>query len=129
MDRQPHVRQFINTNSLAIHRESFADARIIYLSIENTIGELAGYIILVLEKRGSIEFRRVLIDESQRGIGQTAIVMMEEYCKQTLSSTRIWLDVYEDNEVGKYIYEKLGYNRFKVEMVGRRELYFYEKLL
>lgn len=55
--------------------------------------------------------------------------MMEEYCKQTLSSTRIWLDVYEDNEVGKYIYEKLGYNRFKVEMVGRRELYFYEKLL
>lgn len=129
MDKQPHARQFINASSLATHRHNFINENIIYLSIENISSELVGYFILALEERTDIEFRRIVIDEKQRGIGQSAIVLMEDYCKQTLCATRIWLDVYEDNEVGKYIYKKLGYNRFNVEVLSGRELHFYEKLL
>lgn len=128
MDKQSHACQFINATSLATHRKNFADENFIYLSIEKTEGELIGYFILVVEEgRDSVEFRRILIDQNQRGVGQLAIMQMENYCKMTLGVTSIWLDVYEDNERGKHIYEKLGYERFKTEKVGERLLHFYRK--
>ena len=54
---------------------------------------------------------------------------MERYCKTVLGVDRIWLDVFEDNEIGIYIYEKLGYKRLKEETVTGRRLFFYEKPL
>lgn len=123
MDKQPHASQFINATSLATHRKNFADENIIYLSIEKAEGELIGYFILVVsEGCDGVEFRRILIDQNQRGVGQVAIMQMGNYCRMTIGVTRIWLDVYEDNERGKYIYEKLGYERFKTEKVGERLL-------
>tara|TARA_B100000676_G_scaffold313081_1_gene391181 strand:+ start:2332 stop:2445 length:114 start_codon:yes stop_codon:yes gene_type:complete len=35
--------------------------------------------------------------------------------------------VYEDNTIGMLIYEKLGYQRFKEEVVEGRILYFHDK--
>ena len=54
---------------------------------------------------------------------------MESYCKTEFNVKRIWLDVYEDNEIGMHIYEKMGYERFKEKLVEGRKLYFYEKAL
>ncbi|HKJ54338.1 MAG TPA: GNAT family protein [Gammaproteobacteria bacterium] len=54
---------------------------------------------------------------------------MESYCKANFKAKRIWLDVYEDNEIGIHVYEKLGYERFGEERVDGRKLYLYEKTL
>ena len=130
MDSQPHARQFVIQTGMATHRENFDDPNITYLSIENGDGEFCGYFILVLEPdTGSIEFRRILVDHRMRGIGQAAIVEMERYCKSVIGVDRIWLDVFEDNEIGIHIYEKLGYRRFREEPAAGRKLYFYEKSL
>jgi len=130
MERQSHAREFVNATPLAVHRKNFADDSVIYLTIQKADEKPVGYFILAIEEdRDSIEFRRILIDETQRGIGQAAITQMEEYCKNTLNATRIWLDVYEDNERGKHVYEKLGYKRFKTEEHSERLLYFYDKSL
>lgn len=130
MEKQPHARNFVDPIQLASHQELFRNEDVEYLSIVNAQGQLAGYFILVSEAEvQSVEFRRVLIDANERGIGQTAIAQMERYCREVLGAKRIWLDVYDDNTRGKHIYEKLGYTRFKSEARGERLLHFYEKSL
>ena len=130
LDRQEHARRFINETGLKVHQSNFDDQKITYLCIENPQDVFCGYIILVKQvDTASIEFRRILIDQKQRGIGQVAISEMEIYCRKDMGVRLIWLDVYDDNELGIHVYEKLGYRRFKEEPVGERRLLFYKKTL
>ena len=130
LEHQPHAAAFINGSDLLTHQSNFRDQNIIYLSIDNSGGELAGYFILALDTaNGEVEFRRILIDQDQRGIGQIAIEQMERYCREELGFKKIWLDVYEDNVKGKHIYEKLGYEFFKEGSCNDRKLLYYQKTL
>ncbi len=70
----------------------------------------------------SLRGRRVMVD------GQPAIAEMERYCKNAFDVKRIWLDVFEGNDIGIHIYEKMGYRYFKQERFDGRRLYFYEKI-
>lgn len=128
MDRQDHASRFVIQTGIEQHRRNFDDPDITYLCIENDQGALCGYFILVAEAGGeSIEFRRILIDRNHRGIGQGAIVAMEEYCRQQWRPARIWLDVYEDNDIGRHIYPKLGYRPIGESTNDGRKLLFFEK--
>ena len=130
MESQTHANRFVNSTSFESHKTNFKKSNTIYLSIENSEGKVSGYFILVVETDPeSIEFHRVVIDENCRGIGQDSIKEMEKYCRNVLNAKRIWLDVYEDNLIGKHIYEKLGYNRFEESICDGRKLLFYKKFL
>lgn len=130
MERQTHAVRFVNSTDLDSHKIQFKNHNTLYLSIENDKSEVAGYFILVIEPdTESIEFNRIVIDENCRGIGQLAIREMETYCGSVLQAKRIWLDVYEDNLVGRHIYEKLGYEKFKESAAAERKLLFYQKVL
>lgn len=130
MDRQGHASKFVTQTGIETHQKYYDDPNITYLSIVNSRGEFSGYFVLVVEPdAASVEFRRILIDENKRGVGQIAITEMENYCKKEFSVKRIWLDVYEDNARGRHVYEKLGYQQFKEEFEEGRKLLFYEKAL
>ena len=107
----------------------FTDSDIVYPTI--FAGEaLAGFFILALDEvESTIEFRRVVVAPSYRGIGQQAISAMERYCAVELNRHRIWLDVFMDNNRAKHIYKKSGYRPSSEEVVGERKLLVYEKLL
>lgn len=130
MDRQDHARNFVTQTGIETHQKYYDDPNITYLSIENSRGELSGYFVLVVEPdTASVEFRRILIAQNQRGVGQVAIIKMENYCRKEFGVKWIWLDVYEDNAIGRHVYEKLGYQQFKEELEEGRKLLFYEKAL
>jgi len=74
METGEDVAAYINPDSLAEHRKNFMCADIIYLVIENSRGEAAGFFILAISPvENSVEFRRVVITRKYRGIGQSAI--------------------------------------------------------
>jgi RimJ/RimL family protein N-acetyltransferase len=128
MEQQSHVGNFLDPHSVELHHSRFADPDTTYLSIESENGALAGYIVLVEHPASnSLEFARILIDQSFKGIGQQAMQLMEEYGVREFAVNRIWLDVYEDNTRGMHVYEKLGYQRFNQKTIDGRILYFYEK--
>jgi len=112
-DATDHIIKY----DVARHEKNLHDSTIFYLNIcRDQI--LAGFFILALEQDNrSVEFRRIVVGEKGRGTGQQAISLMEEYCKQQLKRHRVWLDVFEHNQRGRHIYEKLGYREF-----GRSEL-------
>jgi len=130
MERQPHAIRFINADELDVHQRDFENPSLVYLSIINIESELSGYFLLALEHdTDSVEFRRILLDQHQRGIGQLAITEMEAYSRNVLHCERVWLDVYADNKIAKHIYEKLGYTPFRDEVIKGRKLIYYEKNL
>lgn len=130
MDRQSHASNFVTQIGIKTHQEYFDDPNITYLSIENNRGEFLGYFVLVFEPDlDSVEFRRILIDQNKRGVGQVAIAEMENFCRKEFGVKRIWLDVYEDNAIGRHVYEKMSYQQFKAEFEEGRNLLFYEKTL
>lgn len=115
---------FLIRYSLEKHLQSFHDPRNVYLTILDDEGEVAGYFLLVQEDAaGSVECRRICVDEGQRGIGQAAIRLMEAFCTEELNATRIWLDVFDHNPRGKHIYRKLGYTPFHEGMYAGKKCF------
>ena len=130
MDRQNHASNFVAQIGIETHQKYYDDPNTTYLSIVNSNGVFSGYFVLVVEPDSmSVEFRRILIDQSRLGVGQVAITEMENYCRKEFGVKRIWLDVYEDNTIGRHIYGKMGYQQYKEELEEGRKLLFYEKAL
>ena len=110
IEQQAQASAFISQMTFDEHQSNFEKEEIFYLSIVDINDAIVGYFILATEPgRASVEFRRIVIDRNHRGIGQEAIRKMEEFCISNLNRSRIWLNVYSDNEVGIHIYTKLGY--------------------
>ena len=120
---------FILPYSLERHQSEFTKPDIVYLSILNA-GELAGFFMLAPDPDNtSVEFRRIVVAQKGIGLGQAAIHAMEDYCREHLGRSRIWLDVFEFNQRGQHIYEKLGYRRFAKSEIENNVLFFYDKVL
>ena len=122
-------RDYVTPYTLERHRLEYARDDIVYLSIYND-ETLAGFFILVLEPdQASVEFRRIVIAEKGTGVGQSAIACMEQYCRDELKRSRVWLDVFDFNQRGRHVYEKLGYRYFDSGDLEGKKLLFYEKNL
>ena len=125
---QSHVGEFLSNKSLDTHEKDFKSKGVIYLSILTSEDLFAGYIIICKEERLKVvQLKRILIDEKYLGIGQEALLYLENYCIIELKSNRIWLDVYENNLKAIHVYEKLGYIRFKENVQNLKTVLFYEK--
>lgn len=129
MEQARDTKRFIVPYSEAEHIRSIRDPRFEYLRILDSSG-VVGFMILVLDPDpGSVEFRRIVVSPRGRGVGQSAIRLMEEYCRSSLHRQRVWLDVFEHNSRGRHIYEKHGYLRCGEAGHGGERLLVYEKRL
>ena len=127
MERAIDTSAFIIPYTYAEHCQNIANPNFVYLCILAD-GVLVGFFILVLDADGvSVEFRRIVVSTKGQGIGQSAIKQMEQFCRTVLGRSRIWLDVFEFNQRGRYIYEKRGYQRFGEDTHGGKRLLLYEK--
>lgn len=119
------TREFIMPDPLEVHRDRLARDEFVYLSILEH-QTLVGAIILRIEEDPlSVEFRRIVVGDPGRGIGQHAVRAMEDWCRR-LGRSRVWLDVFETNLRARHIYEKLGYRQFGLSAFDGRTLLLYE---
>src|SRR5262245_49746367 len=88
LEQLPDTKQFVLPYSEAEHARKILDPSFVYLRIVHA-GELAGFFILVLDPdRNSVEFRRVVVSDKGKGIGQSAIAKMEQFCRAELQRKR-----------------------------------------
>ena len=128
-EQAPDTKQYIVPYAEAEHARRILDPSFVYLRILEA-GALAGFFILVLDTDpDSVEFRRIVVSAKGRGIGQSAIAAMEQFCRTELQRTRVWLDVFEHNTRGRHVYEKLGYERFGEAHHQGKSLLLYQKRL
>ncbi|KZX02011.1 histone acetyltransferase [Pseudoalteromonas luteoviolacea] len=110
------------------HLEAMSNEHIVYLSIYAE-QKLAGFMILAIVQEKSVEFRRIVISNKGKGVGQKAVALMEAYCVESLKRKHIWLDVFEKNARGIHIYTKLGYSQFDEAIHAGSKLILMEKSL
>ena len=129
LEQAPDTKQFVLPYSETEHARNILNSSFVYLRILDA-GELVGFLILVLDSEpNSVEFRRAVVSDKGKGVGQSAITAMEQFCRTQLQRTRVWLDVFEYNNRGRHIYEKLGYERYGESDHEGRRLLLYQKRL
>jgi len=127
---QEHAQPFLSIKSIADLKTEFTDENTTYLSIINTTDDVLGYFVLIKnQEQYSIQLKRILICMDSLGIGQNALLKLEDYCISVLGVKRIWLDVYDDNNKAVHIYEKLGYGVFDTVIYDNRKVLYYHKSL
>lgn len=121
------ARSFIIPYSLERHQAEFAKPGVVYKSIWSG-GQVIGFMILVLDADGrSVEFRRIVIASPGLGCGKHVVRQVDEICRRELGRTRVWLDVFEDNQRARHVYEQCGYRQFGASKHEGRTLLLYEK--
>ena len=107
LEQAPDTKQFVLPYSETEHARNILNSSFVYLRILDA-GELVGFFILVLDSEpNSVEFRRAVVSDKGKGVGQSAITAMEQFCRTQLQRTRVWLDVFEYNNRGRHISSSL----------------------
>lgn len=111
-------RRFVSVWTSDQHKAACSSKDLSHLVIENAGGEPVGYIILagLADENESIEFRRIVVTEKNRGYGREALREIKRFAFDELKAHRLWLDVKENNERARHVYETEG---FKTEGVSR----------
>jgi len=125
-ERDPENAQFVQTWPEELHRASLTDPTQRHLVIEAG-GRAVGFAILagIDGVTPAVEFRRVVVAEKGRGIGQAAVALVVRYSFAELGARELWLDFVEHNARARCIYEKHGFRvdpqaELRAEVLGRQ---------
>ena len=104
-------RAFVGAWTREQHRAALESEFLSHLVIENADGERVGYVILagLADSNESIEFRRIVVTEKNRGYGKEALREIKKLAFEGLKAHRLWLDVKKANARARHIYETEGF--------------------
>lgn len=91
------------------HLQTMADPNCAHLIAE--ADKEVGYVILLglLDPNRSLEFRRIVITDKDRGYGRAVVTLVKELVFDTYKAHRLWLDVKEQNGRARALYQKCGF--------------------
>lgn len=104
---------FVHANTKSEHIEMMNNKNIEHLVFTLSSGSIIGFCILAgnEDPNKSIELRRIIVKEKERGFGKAIISFIKEYCFETLKCHRLWLDVFTDNKRAIHVYQSLGFQK------------------
>ena len=70
-----------------------------------------GFVILagLNNRHDAIEFRRLVITDKGQGYGRLAIRAVKAYAFEQQQAHRLWIDVFDFNELAQYLYQLEGF--------------------
>ena len=94
-----------------MHRQRMADPDRVYLIAEDENGLQKGFVLLAGRQaaENGIELARMAVTEPGQGMGTALLAALIDWMMDELEPTRIWLDVFEDNERARRVYRKAGF--------------------
>ena len=111
-ERSAENRTFVTVWRREQHLAALTSEDIVHLIIESVAdGSHIGYIILagMTDANQSIEFRRIVINEKNKGYGRAALRLVKKMAFEDLGAHRLWLDVKEHNVRARHVYEAEGF--------------------
>jgi len=104
--------RFVCSYSAEKHKELIENDNDLHLSVRRLDnGNLIGHMLCFgLDNPNKVlEFRRFTIMEKGQGFGREALQLLKNLCFEQLKFHRLWLDVFDDNEVAIKLYESEGF--------------------
>lgn len=110
LERAARDQGFVSGDSEVRHRMRMNDRQCLYL-IAKRAEESIGYVILigVFGAEPVIELKRIVIAEAGAGKGSEVMRAVMDMAFGELNAHRLYLDVMEDNQRARHVYEKLGF--------------------
>ncbi|MBN1415745.1 MAG: GNAT family N-acetyltransferase [Bacteroidales bacterium] len=105
-------KQFVLQYPKDRHVSLLTDNDCLHLSIKRIDNDkIIGHVIIfgVSSQNKVLEFRRITINEKGIGFGREAIRLIKKLCFEKLGFHRLWLDVYDDNDIAIRLYESEGF--------------------
>lgn len=105
-------RRFVGQWTREQHREAMSHPDLAHLVVERVDeGRPVGYVIMagLLDANRSVEFRRVVITEKGKGYGREVLRVVKKMAFEELKAHRLWLDVRENNQRARRLYESEGF--------------------
>ncbi|MGM0445605.1 MAG: GNAT family N-acetyltransferase [Bacillota bacterium] len=105
------------------HIEIIENTDTLHLIIEDRSNIRIGYAIVAGLKSNnkSIELRRVVINEKNKGYGSEFLRLIKEYTFKDLGYHKLWLDFFDTNKRVESLYKRHGFKRDGI----LRDKYFY----
>lgn len=103
---------FVGGWSEAEHRSAMQDADVAYwLILVPPVTRPVGYVIVrgLESEHGSLELKRLVVSETDRGYGRQALRLVEQRAFDQLGAHRLWLDVFEHNARARHVYASEGF--------------------
>ena len=111
LEQSPDNARFLCAWSADRHGLGLADPDKRYLVFEDGAGHPRGFAILAGARRrgGAVELVRIAVDRPGHGFGKAALRRLIAHVFGELGATRLFLDVFDDNERARRAYRSLGF--------------------
>ena len=111
LERTAAARRFVGQWGEERHQATMfgEDAR--YLVSESSQGDLQAYVILrgFAEDSKAIEVKRIVVAAPGQGLGRRIMSEVIRIAFDEVGAHRLFLDVYEDNDRARHLYQSLGF--------------------
>jgi len=108
----PENRRFVLQWTREEHAAVIRGPECAHRSVEDSAtGQAVGYAILLGlgSPHRAVEFRRLVITDKGRGYGRAAVRAVKRLAFEELGAHRLWLDVMEQNQRARRLYESEGF--------------------
>ena len=107
------------TNTREEHIEELDNPDVWTLAVKRKEdGYIVGYLIANLDLESEwMELKRIAFREKNQGYGREMINAMLKKAFEDMKLNKVWLEAYSDNNVGRHLYESIG---FKIDGILRQ---------
>jgi RimJ/RimL family protein N-acetyltransferase len=109
-ERHPDNSAFVEVWPSERHQAALTDPAMVHMMVE-TEGDPVGFVILagLGSARPVVEFRRIVVADKGRGVGQAAVARVVRYAFEDLEAAEVWLDFAVHNTRAAHVYSKCGF--------------------
>ena len=112
IEHAPDNCKFTWTNTKEEHEEELKDQNVLTLAVKRREdGYIVGDVIVNLDVESEwFEIKRIAFREKGKGYGRETMNALIKYAFEEMKMNKVWLEAYTDNEVGRNLYDSLGFH-------------------
>lgn len=114
IEHDPANSIFIWTNTKEEHEAELSDPNVLTLAVKGREdGLIVGYVIVDLDFESEwFEVKRIAFrpDQKGKGYGRETLAALIRYAFEEMKLNKVWLEAYADNQIGRGLYESMGFH-------------------
>jgi RimJ/RimL family protein N-acetyltransferase len=116
LERREDFAPFICRWPREVHTRNLSDADMLYLLAVDPHGQNVAFVILagLRSVARSIELVRIVVNRPGTGVGKPLLRRVINLAFNDLNANRLWLDVFDDNDRARHVYQSVGFKEEEV---------------
>lgn len=116
LEQREDYAPYICRWSREVHARNLPDADMLYLLAVDPRGQKVAFVILagLRSAARSVELVRIVVNRPGTGVGKPLLRCVINLAFNDLNANRLWLDVFDDNDRARHVYQSVGFKEEEV---------------